>query len=547
MKILPRLFSLALIVLLSGCFQGKDELTLQPDGSGTVRLTFHFSLPEELFASLMGMGSRGAPVIYPPVTEGEARRFFPAKDFILKFDEASTNNGNAVTIVATFTNVNALLASPYGKAHQLTLKRDSASHTLVFQGISAGELLARAANFKPESEELGMELPTSQLNLEELQKKKNEMSFEFKVTLPNPITEASTNGAKSGKTVTWSAERAKCKDDDEFASGLSGVLEARCADTVTFSSATPSRMGLLPFSQLVAGKTADTVILPDSSKILAAARFVPYSLQVTRSLDLSGEGTSESMALLSGAVVLPTELAPQRWGEAKLEEALDAQGHSLMPKEQEDDRYGRFGRYRSYGSRSSLDDEADSDTDARPKVKSEKERMVTLAFKAPDWKVKQLARVKGKLELQYLGDPEIVKLTNAVSASLVINPRSLSGLIRSSRDKEPQKIEDARLSELSYELTVEGAVVQGGMTMLQLEAGSGIASLLDLQVFDAEGRPWPTLMPEPDSESSSESRSLEVVVAGTPKPPLSLGLMLSGVGTAVNVPLEVENVPLSAK
>jgi hypothetical protein len=58
-----------------------------------------------------------------------------------------------------------------------------------------------------------------------------------------------------------------------------------------------------------------------------------------RTLDLAGEGNQgQNSAQLIGAVVLPRELAPDRWGEAKLEEALDSKGASLKPKEEE-----RFG------------------------------------------------------------------------------------------------------------------------------------------------------------------------------------------------------------
>src|SRR5208283_3494632 len=113
------------------------------------------------------------------------------------------------------------------------------------------------------------------------------MRFQFRVTMPNAV--ASANGARDGKTVTWLAERAKCKDDDEFAASLGGLLEASCsAEGIKFSPVTPPRLGLLAFSQLTAGKAAAAVALPDTNKIAAAVRFVPCALQVTRTLDLSG-------------------------------------------------------------------------------------------------------------------------------------------------------------------------------------------------------------------------------------------------------------------
>jgi hypothetical protein len=65
-------------------------------------------------------------------------------------------------------------------------------------------------------------------------------------------------------------------------------------------------------------------------------------------------------------------------------------------------------------------------------------------------------------------------------------------------------------------------------------------------VFDAEGRPWPTTLMQPDS-SGSEERSCQVMVAGKPKPPFSLAVAVSGVGASVSVPILVEHVPVGEK
>ena len=68
------------------------------------------------------------------------------------------------------------------------------------------------------------------------------------------------------------------------------------------SPVTPLRMGLLPFAELVAGNSAENGRHVDTNKVAAAAKFVPYGLLVTRSLDLSGEGGArESAAQLIGA------------------------------------------------------------------------------------------------------------------------------------------------------------------------------------------------------------------------------------------------------
>lgn len=527
-------------VFLCGCFQVQDELTLQSDGSGKVKLTVHSNLPEEMVGMLgmsSGFGGGGGP-LYPPVNESEARHFFPAKDFTLKVEQKDAGEGKTLVVEASFKDVNRLLASPYARAHQLALTTNQ-NGALRLQALSGGSTLAQAAQMKP-GEEMGMmEMP----GLEDAQKKKGEMRFEFKVTLPNPVTAA--NGAREDKSVSWSAERAKCKDDDEFVSKLSGVLEASCsAEGLKFSPVTPPRLGLGRFSELVAGKMAGTGALPDTNQVAKAARFVPYALQVTRSLNLSGEdGGGGSQAQLTGAIRLPADLAPQRWGEAKLEEAVDAKGNSLMPKEGGDEMM-RMNRYSHFGMGEEMDDEGDPDT-AKPKDTGEKEHPVALSFKAPEWKVKEIAKVKGALGLEYLGASEVIKLSNAVPASLVMDMSKQSSISYSS-DSERGQVADSRLAELGLSLRVEMAMVQSGMTTLTLQTGGGKSALVDVQVFDADGRPWPTTLVPSDS-SGGEERSQQVMVAGKPKAPFSLAVAISGVGASVSVPIQVEHVPVGDK
>ena len=520
--------------LLCGCFQVEDELTLAPDGSGNVKLTIHNELPAEL-TGVMGMYSSfgGVGPMYPPVSESDARRFFPAKDFTVKAEEKDAAEGKTLLIEANFKDVNALLASPYGRAHQLAI-RTNGNASLIVQALSGGATMAQAAQFKAEGEMAG-EVP----GIEEAQKKKGEMRFEFRVTLPNAVAKA--NEPPENKSVSWTVERAKCKDDEEFANKLAGVLEASCsAEGLKFSPVTPTRLGLLPFNQLTPGTAAAATALPDTNKIMTAARFVPYALHVTRTLDLSGEGSGQgSQAELTGAILLPSDLAPQRWGEAKLEEATDAKGNSLMPKEERDTftRYSRFGDMPDQ-----MDDEEQDDT---AKQSAEKPRIVTLRFKAPDWKVKQITKIKGSMALQYFGGAEIVKVTNAVPANLVMDMSKRSGFSMNA-DSERGQIAHSRLTELGLSLQVQNTMVEGGMTVISMESSGGKAALMDVQVFDVDGRPWPTMLMQPDS-GGGDDHSCEIMVAGKPKPPFSLALAVSGAGTSVGVPILVENVPVGEK
>ncbi|PWU17991.1 MAG: hypothetical protein C5B50_10100 [Verrucomicrobia bacterium] len=533
-----RLFASLALLLLCGCFQVEDEITILADGSGTVKLTVHSNLPEELTDS-MGMG--GMTSLYPPISESEARQFFPSKDFTLKTEEKKDDNGKTLVIEASFKNINALLASPYARAHQLDLKKN-ADGSLKFQALSGGSAAAAACQLKPEGE---LAAYAQMPGFEDAQKHKDKLRFEFRVTLPNPVTQA--NGARDQKTVIWATERAKCKDDQEFVDKLAVVLEASCgAEGLKFSPIAPPRLGLVSFSQLAAGKTVPTEAAPDTNKISAAARFVPYALHVTRTVDLSGEGAQGSQAELTGAVIMPPDLAPQRWGEAKLQEVSDAKGNNLMPK-QGDDSYGGSTRYFSRYNYSSANSSDDGQEEPNSEAPVEKPHVINLSFKAPEWKIKQIAKIKGAIELQYLGGSEIVKISNAVPARFVMDmskgSSALANMFQSGRNQS--QISDARLSELGLSLKLQMAMVQSGMTVLSLETG-GKAALTDAQVFDSEGRPWVTSMMQQDP-GGSESQSCQIMVAGKPKPPLSMAFAVGGLGAAVNVPILLENVPTGDK
>jgi hypothetical protein len=115
----------------------------------------------------------------------------------------------------------------------------------------------------------------------------------------------------------------------------------------------------------------------------------------------------------------------------------------------------------------------------------------------------------------------------------------------SSSSSDRGQISSDRLASLGLSLQVQMAMVQSGMTMLSLGT-SGKAVLVDAQVFDVEGQPWPTTLVQSDS-GGGDDQSCQVVVAGKPKPPFSLALAVGGVGVSVSLPILVENVPVGEK
>ena len=217
-------------------------------------------------------GEMGGGGTYPPTSEAEAQKFFPGKDFKITVKQDTTDKGQTVTVVEVeFKDINSLLSSPYGRAHQLTVETDKDG--LMVKAVSGMEGIARMADMKP-GDAMGM---FAMPGMDEMQKKNGEMRVEFRITLPNAVTAG--NGVRDGKSAVWISERAKCKDAAEFVQQAGLVAEARCDGAgLKISPVTPARLGLRPFAELSAGPSAAKGAGPDTAKITAAAKFVPYGV-----------------------------------------------------------------------------------------------------------------------------------------------------------------------------------------------------------------------------------------------------------------------------
>jgi hypothetical protein len=527
-----------LAVALCGCFKTKDELTINADGSGALRLETRLLIPSETLQALgagMSMGEAQGPVTYPPTSEAEAKRWFPAKDFKMTArEDRAEDGGSTLVITAEFKDLNVLLASPYAKAHGLTLAVTNGALSL--KAVSGIEAAAWLAEMKDDGGMFGGMFAS----MEDLAKKKNEMRTEFRVTLPNAVSSANAGGTRESKTVTWTMDRAKQTNAAEFAHQAGAVLEAVCsAEGLKFAPVSPARLSMLPFKDAPAGAVGDKAKAPDTNKITAAAKFVPLALQVIRSIDLSGEGGSpQNQAMLVGTVVVPREFAPQKWGEAKLDEAVDAKGTNL--KFEGNDQASRMGRYaggRHYSSGEGEDDEEGGDDAAG----AEARHTITLSFQPPDWKVREIARVKGSIPLHYFGGAQVMKLSNAIPEKWI---RVMKNEADFDFDQTGKSISDPTLPEMGLSLSLTMGVAQGPITTLMIQAGGTKLSVTDGQVYDAAGRPWPTIF---QSQGFGEESSFALMVAGQPVAPLSLALVVSGVGASVDVPFLVEKVPLRAR
>ena len=508
--------------LLCGCFDVEDELTIKPDGSGSVVLKLRTSAPRgNPGPPRIHFEDDEGPALYPPVNESEAGRFFPRKEFTVTVEEPGQEG--SLTVRAAFKSVQALVNSPYGRAHQLLLQGTNAGE-LSLTAIPGGEAMARAACVDPGTDlkDLAVADPAA------LIRKRQEMKFVFRVRLPGLVTRS--NGQHQDQAVTWSFARAGSKDDAEFLARLAERVTATCQWNTPLAVTNPVRLALTTWTNLADGVAQLAAGAPAADAIVAAAKVVPETLRVGRLVDLSGSGGfggQGNVAQLTGYVELPPALAPQKWGAPKLTEATDNLGNSLLINATDDGLGASDFRYR-YGL-------ANSEGSRRAATPASRQPF-TLAFRSPEWKAKTIATLKGEIELTYAGGVEVVKLSNAVPTNAIVaaDPESMTRA-----NVRQRAITDPRLSRLGVSLVLQSGMVMQGGTLLMLES-RGKAPLLDFQVFDKDGRPWPTAF------AATSGTALRVIIPGKPAPPLSLALAVGAGGTGVKVPFAFEQVPVAA-
>jgi hypothetical protein len=104
-------------------------------------------------------------------------------------------------------------------------------------------------------------------------------------------------------------------------------------------------------------------------------------------------------------------------------------------------------------------------------------------------------------------------------------------------------ISNPKLPDLGVSLSLTMGMKQAGMTILSFQLTTDKASFLDIQVFDADGRPWPTLIQQ--MGGAAQNGMCQVMVMGAPKAPLSLAMLFSGSGGAnIQAPILLEHVPV---
>src|SRR6185436_6356014 len=135
------------------------------------------------------------------------------------------------------------------------------------------------------------------------------------------------------------------------------------------------------------------------------------------------------------------------------------------------------------------------------KPKEEIRHTVAVSFNPPDWQTAgtfriEVSKLKATAALLYFGGSQVVKLANAIPEKSIMK---MDGAGSFSFDENPERtLSDPRLTQLGIKLKLEHAMQQNDSLNMSLSAEGKNAVISSLQIYDADGKPWPTTLSKND-------------------------------------------------
>ena len=166
------------LLFFTACVKVEDTLTIHQDGSGTIELC------------VAGSGDMGSlpETVYPPLRVRDAFALLPIEQFKTKVAPWPEHDKGMIT-TATFPDLATLLASPYARAHRLSVQ--ATSQGLLIQGASGMELAQVIAAMKKKSESEAKDEKTGKLPTESFKS----LRWNFKLFGPDRKAESKFNFA----------------------------------------------------------------------------------------------------------------------------------------------------------------------------------------------------------------------------------------------------------------------------------------------------------------------------------------------------------------
>lgn len=523
--------SVALVVVACGCIEVKDTLTINADGSGTVRIETVFHYREPIWGTEVPF--------YPPVGRETAQALFPDDEGFDVFVAVRRPSRGTSGLVAEveFDDINALVNSPYGRAHSLSLERDG--DALVLKARSGMQTAARFGTYAG-----AMQGKLDNEFCDAVSAKYNEMAFEFTIVMPDEAAVEGGGATADGKTVRWTVNLSEANDNAAAVENADAIVTVRCpAKGLTFEPEHVMRPELMRFDD-VEEAMLDAGPGEKLDALETQNAFVPVLLKVERESTPAGaelidkHGWMHDGAVLAGAFVVPRELEPLEWGKPTVTQAVDNLGYDLLDESRmPDERLTSDSWVEMFQGR--IDEKTDTSTIY----------CVILPFGMPVPGAKSIALLKGSIDVRFGGGRYRVCIPNAIVADdLQDSGGGVQAMLGNPDTTGGRTMTSPLLEKAGAGLRVTEVLRMPGCLRFHVITDNAAAPVLAAQAYDAAGRPWPTI-PLQDilAAAGYSGRAGTFLVAGEPELPLSLVCEVNAGGRTVTLPIDLKDIPIEAR
>jgi hypothetical protein len=501
-----------ILIFCSSCVEVKDHLTINADGSGTVFISTSSKGSSSGLLMARQFFKEGASKVlnFPPMQHDDFKKLFPGNDFTIIFNDDPGDKEGIIRASIEFKDINKLLQSPYAAAHALSVKR-TINGKLEVKVISGLQSIADAEYLFMDNKDT----PGGIFGVREFSK---DYSMKFSITLPSLINNVNSN------TITWLTSRDTINSIEEAGVRFYSIHKASCSDKdIKFIPKTPLRMNLGNLKDIKEGTFSNNSLDINKEILIKAVKAIPVMLKISRYFDISGEdnfyNNNDNAASFIGALVLPVELAPFRWGRGELKEIRDDLGKNYLPKKQ------------SFSRKANALNSIYKREQAKVKEKQKTAtRFISFSFKQPVPEARSLKVIHGTIPLKYQGRTTLVKLTGEIPAiksnenDFIMTNRVIIG--------------SDKLKKHGLVVTLNSVSKNNQITTFALKQ-KGEEAIIDIQVYDRNGKPWTTIL----RLLSPGQDNISFMIAGEPEPPLSLSLLISG-GPKFEIPFSFNDVSL---
>ncbi|TVR45146.1 MAG: hypothetical protein EA402_04950 [Planctomycetota bacterium] len=506
----------------AGCASVEDTLTIHADGSWSVELEVGSPMSQhQRQQALMAAGHlrRGETLpIYPPLTPQEARNLFPDQAVQISPQPPKHSEANLkARFVIRGEQLSQLLDSPYAQQRQLRLEATEAGTELSY--TDPMQTIIGLLAIDPEAEQDQHMSWYSEL-LEGAIKHRQHWRSTQRVILPGGQSPDAWASSADG-VLSW--ELAGNAEDGSFDKDRFLMPRRARGDALEVEIPSPTtRLGQGAFADLPTGLAGGSAQAVDEEGLKAQARWLPQRLEVTRSFNYSGErqhrrdGTQFHALLL-----LPPQLEPSSWGELTINQALANDGSDVTVADRNFSR-GHSSYFGGGRNRGPLENFA--------------YHQYHSSFGVVPRGADGLSSIEVEATLTFPGAPHVVKAEHLIPADEILEANHSAGRSWSSQDR----VAFPGLDDYGIGLRYLRAERQQTGYQIEARLADSNGRIIGLQVFDAEGRPWPSMV-NPYQHSSS---TLYYITLGHPQPPLSIALMVDGGGAKITLSHTFTDLPL---